>query len=196
MSVGDIISNRRKELGLTLEEIGNYVGVGKSTVQKWESGYISNMKRDKIALLAKVLQINPAVLINDDTTMENDNEIYNNINSGVTMYERFVELLQEKGITSYRVSKETGVTQTTLSDWKTGRATPKTATLQKIADYFNVSLDWLVGKSDVRQNSNELNDIYFSFAKQAQDDGILPEDIELAIKMIKELKNKNKKKEV
>ena len=32
------------------------------------------------------------------------------------MYERFMQLLQEKGITPYRVSKETGVTQTTLSD--------------------------------------------------------------------------------
>ena len=67
MSIGEIISNRRKELGLTLEEIGSFVGVGKSTVQKWESGFISNMKRDKIALLAKVLQISPAELIDDDT---------------------------------------------------------------------------------------------------------------------------------
>ena len=62
------------------------------------------------------------------------------------MYERFMQLLQANNITPYRVSKETGVTQTTLSDWKTGRATPKTATLQKIADYFNVSLDWLTGE--------------------------------------------------
>ena len=66
------------------------------------------------------------------------------------MYERFMQLLQEKSITPYRVSKETGVTQTTLSDWKTGRATPRTATLQKIADYFNVSLDWLTGNSEYR----------------------------------------------
>lgn len=63
------------------------------------------------------------------------------------MYERFMQLLQANNITPYRVSKETGVTQTTLSDWKTGRATPKTATLQKIADYFNVSLDWLTGEN-------------------------------------------------
>lgn len=64
-SIGDLISKRRKELGLTLEEIGNAVGVGKSTVKKWETGLISNMRRDKIALLAKVLQINPTELIDD-----------------------------------------------------------------------------------------------------------------------------------
>lgn len=110
------------------------------------------------------------------------------------MYERFVQLLQEKGITAYRVSKETGVTQTTLSDWKTGRATPKTATLQKIADYFNVSLDWLTGSSEYRNindyNNTDIDNVYFSFAKEAQNEGIDPEDIKTAIDMIKRLKKK------
>lgn len=66
MNIGDIIKQRRKELNLTLEEVGKKVGVGKSTVKKWESGYIANMKRDKIALLAEALQINPSVLIDTD----------------------------------------------------------------------------------------------------------------------------------
>lgn len=66
MEIGDLIYNRRKELGLTLEQIGDYVGVSKSTVKKWESGYISNMKRDKIALLAKILQIAPTELISSE----------------------------------------------------------------------------------------------------------------------------------
>ena len=63
MSIGDILHNKRKQLGLTLEEVGNAVGVSKSTVRKWETGYIANIKRDKIANLAKILQINPVVLI-------------------------------------------------------------------------------------------------------------------------------------
>lgn len=63
MDIGTIIRNRRLELNLTLEEIGNAVGVSKSTVQKWENGFISNMKRDKISALAKILNINPVTLI-------------------------------------------------------------------------------------------------------------------------------------
>lgn len=63
MEISKLISDRRKELGLTLEEVGKIVGVSKSTVKKWEDGYISNMKRDKIALLAKALKLNPVVLI-------------------------------------------------------------------------------------------------------------------------------------
>lgn len=63
MDIGKIINQRRLMLGLTLEEVGNAVGVSKSTVKKWEDGYISNMKRDKIAELAKILKISPVVLI-------------------------------------------------------------------------------------------------------------------------------------
>ena len=65
--IGNIIYQRRSELGLTLEDVGNAVGVGKSTVRKWEKGMIKNMGRDKIAALAKVLNINPALLIRLDS---------------------------------------------------------------------------------------------------------------------------------
>ena len=48
---------QRESLKLTLEDVGNYVGVGKSTVRKWENGMINNMGRDKILKYAKILQI-------------------------------------------------------------------------------------------------------------------------------------------
>lgn len=70
MTIGEIIAHRRKEIGLTLEDVGKAVGVGKSTVKKWESGYISNMRRDKIALLANTLQMDPSVLINAEKSGE------------------------------------------------------------------------------------------------------------------------------
>lgn len=73
--IGNIIYQKRTELGLTLEDVGNAVGVGKSTVRKWEKGMIKNMGRDKVAALAKVLGINPATLIRPDTD-ETDHDQY------------------------------------------------------------------------------------------------------------------------
>ena len=61
--VANKIRSRRIELGLTLEEVGQAVGVGRSTVRKWETGMIKNMGRDKIAKLAAVLQMNPVELV-------------------------------------------------------------------------------------------------------------------------------------
>lgn len=63
MEMGEKIYNLRKEKGLTLEELGNLVGVGKSTVRKWEKGMIANMKRDKISKLASALNVSPAYLM-------------------------------------------------------------------------------------------------------------------------------------
>lgn len=65
------------------------------------------------------------------------------------MYEIFEQLLQKYGVSSYKVAKETGVTQSTLSDWKRGRSTPKSENMKKLADYFGVSIDYLMtGKDD------------------------------------------------
>lgn len=63
MDVKDRIKKRRLELGLTFEQVGNYVGVSKSTVKKWESGSIPNMRRDKIAKLSEILEISPVELM-------------------------------------------------------------------------------------------------------------------------------------
>ena len=68
MNIGDIIKKRRTDLGLTLGEVGDRVGVAKSTVKKWENGYIENMKRDKIALLAKTLRLSPVTFITGELT--------------------------------------------------------------------------------------------------------------------------------
>jgi len=61
------------------------------------------------------------------------------------MYEKFAQLLQQNGVTAYRVHKETGVSQSTLSDWKTGKSVPKIDKLQLIADYFGVPVSHFLG---------------------------------------------------
>lgn len=63
MEIGTLLKNRRVDLGLTLKDIADAVGVSEATVSRWESGEIANMKRDKIAALAKVLSISPAAIM-------------------------------------------------------------------------------------------------------------------------------------
>lgn len=76
MEVKDIIKKRREELGLTYEQLGNMVGVGKSTVRKWETGLISNMRRDNIVALAKALNVSPALIMGWN---ENTEDYKNNL---------------------------------------------------------------------------------------------------------------------
>lgn len=71
------------------------------------------------------------------------------------MYEIFEQLLNEYGVTAYRVSKETGITTATLTSWKQGKYTPKREKLQKIADYFGVSLEYLMTGQEVPSTKKE-----------------------------------------
>ena len=66
MDLGEKIRLLRHQRGMTLEDVGDACGVGKSTVRKWESGQIANMRRDKIALVAKALGVTPAYLMGWD----------------------------------------------------------------------------------------------------------------------------------
>lgn len=58
------------------------------------------------------------------------------------MYKKFDSLLKKKGVTAYKVSKETGISTSSLSDWKTGRSSPKVDKLKILAQYFDVPIDY------------------------------------------------------
>ena len=64
------------------------------------------------------------------------------------MYEIYCKLRNEKGVKDSDVVKATGITKSTFSDWKSGRSKPKNDKLQKIADYFGVTLDYLTTGND------------------------------------------------
>lgn len=75
MTMGEKIKLLREQNNMTLEELGNKVGVGKSTVRKWENGMIANMRRDKIAKIAHALRVSPAYLMGWVDNLENSKEI-------------------------------------------------------------------------------------------------------------------------
>lgn len=62
------------------------------------------------------------------------------------MYEKLQILLDKTDKTAYQVSKETGVSTATLSNWKNGNYVPKADKLKKIADCFGVTVDYFLEK--------------------------------------------------
>lgn len=111
------------------------------------------------------------------------------------MYDIFDKLMAQRGVTRYRVAKDTGVAEATLADWMKGRSTPKIDKLQKIADYFGVSIDYLTGKEKPVTDDDELNNyldelrtrpemkMLFSVSK-----GCTKEEVEQAVKIIEALR--------
>ena len=58
------------------------------------------------------------------------------------MYDKYLALLEKAGETTYQVSKATGIAQSSLSDYKSGRSEPKTRNLKKLAEHFGVTIDY------------------------------------------------------
>lgn len=59
------------------------------------------------------------------------------------MYEIYCKLRDARNMKDADVARETGITKSTFSDWKNGRSNPKDAKLQKIADLFGVSVEYI-----------------------------------------------------
>ena len=119
------------------------------------------------------------------------------------MYEKFSKLLQDYGVTAYRVSKATGIAQSVFSEWKRGKSQPKLDKLQKIADFFNVPVTYFTEDDNIMveahnepiyvdDETREIIDqlrtrpemkVLFSVSKNAS-----KEDVELAVSMIQKFK--------
>ncbi|MDO4927160.1 MAG: XRE family transcriptional regulator [Turicibacter sp.] len=119
MDTKDILKRKRLELGLTYEELGSLVGVGKSTVRKWETGMIDNMRRDNIVALSKALNISPTTLMGLDELEEhpptNVTSLQSNKSDRLTVYgkicagdgiEALEDPIDEIGDPYYRIKGE------------------------------------------------------------------------------------------
>ena len=95
MDIGDKIHELRAEKGWTLEEFGEKVGVGKSTVKRWESGIIANMRRDKISLIADAFGVSPGYLMGWED--EQSSETKKQSLERFTSYAELLSLLNEQG---------------------------------------------------------------------------------------------------
>lgn len=79
MNIGLEIKRLRTERGMTLEQLGNQCGVGKSTVRKWENGMIKDMRRDKIEKLANALGVSPSHFFEYGSSRESSMDKISNI---------------------------------------------------------------------------------------------------------------------
>lgn len=78
------------------------------------------------------------------------------------MYEIFADLCEKRGVTPYRVAKECGFSNVTLSDWKNKGSTPKADKLLLISNYLGVSVDYLLTGKETEKESISGKKYYFS----------------------------------
>ena len=108
------------------------------------------------------------------------------------MYEIFEKLLMERGVTAYKVAKATGISTGSMTDWKKGRSAPKVDKLQKIADYFGVSVDYLLGNEPKEKTPAEADVTFddFTYAMYGEAKELTDEDKNMLLEMARMLKKR------
>ena len=151
MKVNERIHARRKELGLTLEDVGQLVGVGKSTVRKWETGDIANMRRDKIAQLAIALRMSPAELIDWDT-YDNGSEYNLELDKINSIPGRLRFLRETYSLSRNEVAQRIGASEAYIEKFENDAVCPEFEVLARYCYAFAVSSDFILGlPSDISE---------------------------------------------
>lgn len=107
-----------------------------------------------------------------------------------------IELRKEAKMSQQELADKLQVSRSTIGMYENGDRVPTKEGMEAIADLFNVDMDYLYGRTDIRrkydfekQNGVVLEDIYFSFAKKMQEKKVPKEDLEKLWKFYKEIKN-------
>lgn len=95
--IGNRIKTRRKELGYTLGEVANTVGVASSTIMRYENGIISQYKLPVLESIANALKVNPTWFVKEDATMEI-----------ITIPESITSIQEKKLIANFNLLNEIG----------------------------------------------------------------------------------------
>lgn len=74
-NLSSVLKRKRKELGLTLAQVADMMGVSEATVQRWESGNIKSVRYDKINKLAQVLKVEPSEIMGWNTSKQEDDKL-------------------------------------------------------------------------------------------------------------------------
>lgn len=140
----------RKKKGLTQKEVADFFGISQPVYQKWESG---NRKPtyENLSMLACIFDVSIDFLLSE--YLEISKERYLKFKKEKKEEEkqqvfsvRLKELRLQHGFSQEELAEKIGIKRNSYSDWENGKCKPNYEKLEKIADFFGVSLDWLFGR--------------------------------------------------
>ena len=110
-------------------------------------------------------------------------------------YDRFVEICRQRDISPSQVAIQCGFNKSSVTNWKKNGYAPRQEILIKIADYFDVSVDYLLGDAKVQaHNKNAITDTDIKFALFGGNENITDEMLDEVKTFAQFVKNKYKDK--
>lgn len=211
-NLGKKIKQLRKSKNLSLRELAKLAHISHSFIADIEAGR-SNPSLNTLKSLAKALNVSLSKLLENNPEVENIRKISSNNKRKYDIGDRIKTLRKQKQITQEELAKILGFGKSAISLYESGQRMPDPGTLQKLADFFDVSVDYLLCRTDIKNPyiNNEYRekfgitkkdlDQYENFIKHVEaffmNDEVGEEDKEALFRDISELfwkaKEKNKK---
>lgn len=145
--ISDNLKRLRIERGLTQHQVGEKLGITKQAYSQWESGK-HTPRFETIKKLADILGVTTDQITEDYKPTGEEVKT-------VSFTKRLIELRKEKGLNQTEIAKELHISQQTYSQWESDKRNPSQKTLEKLANFFNVSVSYLLGETSIR-NFTEL----------------------------------------
>lgn len=143
--ISDNLKRLRIERGLTQQQVGEQLGTSKQAYSYWESGQ-HTPRFETIKKLANIFGVTTEKITEDYAQPYNESET-------ASFTERLKELRKEKGLNQIEIANYFGTSQPAYQAWESGRRTPAQKSLEKLAKFFNVSVSYLLGETNIRNFS-------------------------------------------
>ena len=145
--IGEKIKQSLEELEMSQMQLAIKTGyTSRSSINKIELG-VNDVPRKKLSLFAEALKVNIDYLLEIDIPMDIEDNIFKI---------KLKELREKKDISQYQLAADLHLSQSTIGNWEAGKREPNFKTLKCIADYFDVSIDYLLGRDSKIMTKNEM----------------------------------------
>ena len=135
----------RKEKGFTQQEVADFFGITQGAYTQWEKGK-RETTFENLSMLACMFNVSIDYLLSEYLEISKERLLKFEKEKKKMFPKRLKELRLQHGLTQKELAEQIGIKRNTYSDWENGESKPNYEGLEKIADFFNVSLDWLVGR--------------------------------------------------
>lgn len=135
----------RKKQGLTQKSLSNMLNISQSAYANWENGK-REPNFEKLSMLACIFDVSIDYLLSENLEISKESYLKLKEEKKNLFSVRLKELRLQHGFSQEELAEKIGIKQNSYSDWENGKCKPNYEKLEKIADFFGVSLDWLFGR--------------------------------------------------
>ena len=135
----------RKKKGLTQQEVADLVHVDRVRITNWENGK-REPNFENISMLACIFDVSIDFLLSENLEISKETYLKLKEEKKNLFSVRLKELRLQHGFSQEELAEKIGIKRNSYSDWENGKCKPNYEKLEKLADFFGVSLDWLFGR--------------------------------------------------